>query len=307
MKSSQCTAPGQPSASRGRDGRLWFATTRGWQASTRLRPARRPALRRSSSRRSSSTGSPWRSRRSWRPRRGPRESRSASRGCRRSGRNRTAVRFRLEGYEDAWVEAGDRRRAEYTQRRRRQLHLPDRRAGRKGEWSEAGAGLSSPRPPAPLPDLAFRPRRRRRRDRPPRCGTPAPGPALASRERELSRLVEERTAELKSQGSYLASLHETALAIMDRLEPQQLLQPLVETGRALLGAPYGFLYLETADGARLERRVWVGTQPRDEFVLPGEGAGRTDVGERHGRRDRRLRRLDREGPERPRRASTGLS
>ncbi len=272
MKSSQCTAPGQPSALRGRDGRLWFATTRGVASVDPAAPratARPPAvvvqevlLDGKPVPFEAGLEAP------------PGTSRIEILFARLSalGPQRTAVRFRLEGYEDDWVEAGDRRRAEYTQvAPGRYTFRIAARAG-KGEWSEAGAGLAIRVHPrlyetwpfalavaaAAIALLAAGYRLRVR--------------TIASRERELSRLVEERTAELKRQGSYLASLHETALAIMDRLEPQQLLQPLVERAAALLGAPYGFLYLETADGTRLERRVWVGTQPRDEFVLPGEGA-----------------------------------
>ncbi len=79
-------------------------------------------------------------------------------------------------------------------------------------------------------------------------------------------------AELRLQGSSLASLHETALAIMDRREPEQLLQDLVERAVALLATPVGFLYVPTADGSCMRRRVRVGAQLQDEYVVRGEGA-----------------------------------
>ena len=272
MKSSQCTAPGQPSASRGRDGRLWFATTRGVATVDPAVPrvAARPPMVVVEEVFLDGQPAPFEEGVEAPPGTSRIEIRFAKLSA--LGPQKTAVRFRLEGYEDDWVEAGDRRQAEYTR------GAPGRytfriaaRAGR-GEWSEANGGLAIRVHPrlhqtrlfafavavAVVVLLAAGYRFRVR--------------ALASRERELGRLVEERTAELKRQSSYLASLHETALAIMDRLEPQRLLQPLVERAAALLGAPYGFLYLETADGTRLERRVWVGTQPRDEFVGLGEGA-----------------------------------
>jgi len=87
-------------------------------------------------------------------------------------------------------------------------------------------------------------------------------------------LAERRKAEeeLRRQSTYLASLHETALALMDRLELDTLLEMLVVRAAHLLGAPDGFLYLETPDATRLECRVWIGSRPRDQYAGPGEGA-----------------------------------
>ncbi len=276
MKSSQCTAPGQPSAWRSRDGRLWFATTRGVASIDPAEPratARPPTVVIEEVFLDGKPVPTWENVEA-----PPGTSRIEIRFAKLSALapQRTAVRFRLEGYEDAWVEAGDRRRAEYTQVKAGHYTFRIVVRGGEGEWREAGSGLAirvRPRfyqtwPFALMAAAAA-------------LGLLAAGHglrvrALAVRERHLSRLVEERTAELQSQGSYLVSLHETALAIMDRLEPGPLLQALVERAAALLGAPNGFLYLETADGTRLERRVWAGSQPRDEFALPGEGAvGRT--------------------------------
>jgi PAS domain S-box-containing protein len=59
---------------------------------------------------------------------------------------------------------------------------------------------------------------------------------------------------------------------MNRLELGTLLEALVVRSTDLLGAPDGFLYLETEDGARLECRVWIGSRPRDRFAGPNEGA-----------------------------------
>ncbi len=276
MKSSYCTAPGQPSASRSRDGRLWFATTRGVASIDPAQPreALRPAsavieevlLDGESVPFDAGVEAP------------PGTTRIEIRFSKLSpvAPQRTAVRFRLEGFDPDWIDAGDRRRADYT-------HVSPgtytfRIAARTGasDWNEAGAGLPvriRPRFYQTWPfalavavaaiGLLFVGHRLRVR-------------ALAARGRELGRMVEERTEELRRQGSYLSSLHETALAIMDRLEPKELLRALVERAAALLGAPEGFLYLEEEGGGRLERSVWAGVRPRDEYVSRGEGAvGRT--------------------------------
>src|SRR5205814_3830270 len=95
---------------------------------------------------------------------------------------------------------------------------------------------------------------------------------VRARESELTTLVAQRTDELHRQSAYLTALHETTLGVMDRLELGTLLEALVVRATELLGAPDGFLYLETADRARLECRVWVGSRPRDRFAGPDEGA-----------------------------------
>jgi PAS domain S-box-containing protein len=89
--------------------------------------------------------------------------------------------------------------------------------------------------------------------------------------RELSER-EAAEAELRRQGAYLASLNETALAVMNRLDVEPLLEMLVSRAAALLGAPEGFLYLEAGGGSHLRCRVALGRQPLDLHVQPGEGA-----------------------------------
>ena len=300
MKSGQCTAPGQPSAFRTRDGRLWFATTRGVACIDPARPS--PVLRPPSAVIEEvaldGTLVPFDD--------GVEVAAGTARIAVRFTRlsplapQRVAVRFRLEGFDEGWVDAGDRRRAEYTNVSPGVYAFRIAARTGAGEWNESGAGLRvrvRPRFYQTVPFalaaaaavvglLAGGYRLRIR--------------ALGAREKELSRLVEERTrdlaaqkasaeaahaeaarllveqerveAELRRHGSYLASLHETALAIMDRLETGPLLESLVERAAALLGAMDGFLYLETGDGSRLQRRVWTGNRPRDEFVVRGEGA-----------------------------------
>jgi signal transduction histidine kinase len=69
----------------------------------------------------------------------------------------------------------------------------------------------------------------------------------------------------------LAALHATTLALVNRHELAGLLDEIVSRAAALLEAPQGFLYLETRDGSRIERKVWIGTRPMDTSLAPGEG------------------------------------
>ena len=272
MKSSQCTAPGQPGAFRDRAGRLWFSTTRGIASVDPDRPRapmRPPAVvieEVSLDGRASETEG------------GVVVPAGTSRIELLFARlspvapQRTAVRFRLEGFDRGWIEAGDRRRAVYTRVAPGSYTFRIAARAGAGEWNET------------VPPLAIRVEPRLWETWPFLLACAAAATAilaagyrlrvrtLAARGRELGRLVEERTAELRRQGSQLASLHETALAIMERREPRELLGALVERAVGLLGAADGFLYLESADGARLERRVWSGNRPRDDLVARGEGA-----------------------------------
>ena len=272
MKSNQCTAPGQPGAFRDRAGRLWFSTTRGIASvdPDRPRPALRPptvvleqvALDGRPADFYGGVVAP------------PGTSRIELLFARLSpvAPQRTAVRFRLEGFDRDWIDAGDRRRAEYTHVAPGSYTFRIAARAGTGDWNEM------------QPPLAIRVEPRLYETWPFLLGCAAAATALlaagyrlrvralAARGRELGRLVDERTAELRRQGSHLASLHETALAIMERHEPRQLLRALVERAVALLGAADGFLYLESDGGSRLERRVWAGNRPRDEFIAKGEGA-----------------------------------
>jgi PAS domain S-box-containing protein len=111
---------------------------------------------------------------------------------------------------------------------------------------------------------------------------------------ELEDRVRERTAELaianeilqaeiaerakaeerlRQQNEYLTALHDTTLALVNRLNLQDLLETLVRRAGQLLGTPHGFIYLVTPDGAELERQVGVGifTEDRAPRLKPGEG------------------------------------
>ncbi len=83
--------------------------------------------------------------------------------------------------------------------------------------------------------------------------------------------------ELRRQNAYLAALHETTLAIVDRLDPAELLEAIVRRAGALLGTPHGYIHLVEPDGSAL--LTWVGTGAFGDHlgqrIAPGEGlAGR---------------------------------
>jgi PAS domain S-box-containing protein len=76
---------------------------------------------------------------------------------------------------------------------------------------------------------------------------------------------------LRTQNEYLASLHETTLGLIERLDPTNLLRGILERAAALVGTPHGYLYLE--DEGKLEMRLGAGLF-RDyvgERIEPGKG------------------------------------
>lgn len=213
MKSSQCTAPGQPGALRTRDGRLWFATTEGI-ASLDPRHLRRdtrppPAVIEEITLDGQAV---------------PLEGALVvPPGRHRVGFRyttlafvppaRTSVRFRLEGFDTEWVEAGDRRRVDYT-------GVPPgnyvfriaARTGR-GPW---GPSLDVPLRVAPLfyqtwpfllsaglvlAGLVLGGHRLRMR-------------GLEARHAELARLVEQRTRGLAEQEARSRDLFEQSLGLL---------------------------------------------------------------------------------------------
>ena len=213
MKSSQCTAPGQPGAVRTADGRLWFPTTHGLarlDPRRLLRDTRPPPV---VVEEVTLDGQPLPAD----------EVLAVPPGRHRLGfryttlafqpPGRTAVRFQLEGFEADWVEAGDRRRVDYTS-------VPPgayvfriaARTGR-GPW---GPSLELPVKVAPrfyqrwsfllaaglaLVGLVVAGHRLRVR-------------GLEARQAELARLVEERTRGLAEQEARYRDLFEQSLGLL---------------------------------------------------------------------------------------------
>ena len=56
--------------------------------------------------------------------------------------------------------------------------------------------------------------------------------------------------------AYLSALHDTAITLMDRLDPTELLDTIVKRAAALLGASSGYLYLVDAEQDNLVVTVW---------------------------------------------------
>ncbi len=86
-------------------------------------------------------------------------------------------------------------------------------------------------------------------------------------------VTERKRAEeaLHRQNEYLGALHETALALIDRLELADLLKAIVARAGALMDTPHGFIYL--LKSGELEMRVGVGIYEGyvSYRLKPGEG------------------------------------
>src|SRR4051812_2278262 len=66
--------------------------------------------------------------------------------------------------------------------------------------------------------------------------------------------------ERRAKHPFYASLHATALALMNHVELGSLLEMLAERAAILMGSPHAFLYLETSDGS-MQCRAAVGLRP----------------------------------------------
>jgi PAS domain S-box-containing protein len=88
-------------------------------------------------------------------------------------------------------------------------------------------------------------------------------------------ITERKRAEeaLHRQNEYLATLHDTTLGLISRLDLDELLATLISRAGQLLNAPYGFIYLAEPGAAELELKVVIGLsgQQVGERVKRGEG------------------------------------
>ena len=78
---------------------------------------------------------------------------------------------------------------------------------------------------------------------------------------------------LRRHNLYLATLHETTLGLMRRLDPSDLLQTIVSRAAALVGTPDGFVYLYQPETELLELKVGLGLcgDQVGYRIRPGEG------------------------------------
>jgi len=91
---------------------------------------------------------------------------------------------------------------------------------------------------------------------------------------ELRRQELQTTAEtLRRQNAYLATLHETALGIVNHLEPTDLLQTILARAGQLLNTEHGYIYLLEPDGQTIERVIGLGiySQSLGAHLQRGEG------------------------------------
>jgi PAS domain S-box-containing protein len=79
------------------------------------------------------------------------------------------------------------------------------------------------------------------------------------------------------QGEYISALHQTALALIDRLDRKELLQTVLERVSTLVGTAHGFVFLINADKKEMEMRVGKGffAGHLGLRVKRGEGVGGT--------------------------------
>jgi len=64
--------------------------------------------------------------------------------------------------------------------------------------------------------------------------------------------------ELQRQNAYLSTLHETALALMNRLDLDDLLNGIIQRAASMTNTQHGYIYLLTENGAWLELRAGIG-------------------------------------------------
>ena len=75
--------------------------------------------------------------------------------------------------------------------------------------------------------------------------------------RESEKLMTAEGA-IGRQNEYLTALHETSLALLDKLDPQELLQTILERAAALAGTGHGYIFLLAGDGDLMEIQVGMG-------------------------------------------------
>lgn len=73
-------------------------------------------------------------------------------------------------------------------------------------------------------------------------------------------VTERKSAEerIKQQNAYLAALHDTSLALMNRLDLTDLLEVILQRSAALVGTPHGYIYVVEPGGQSLVLQAGVG-------------------------------------------------
>ncbi|MCB8966555.1 MAG: GAF domain-containing protein [Ardenticatenaceae bacterium] len=97
---------------------------------------------------------------------------------------------------------------------------------------------------------------------------------LLEQQQQTETAVRLRTeTALQQRNAYLAALHDTAVGLISRRNLDDLLTAIVTRAGQLIGTEHGFMYLETATGEELERKVGLGIFNIDRVprIQPGEG------------------------------------
>ena len=99
--------------------------------------------------------------------------------------------------------------------------------------------------------------------------------AVADQSLYVAKPSSRGSAELARQDPYLAALDQTAIALMDRHSPEELLETIISRAAALVGTPHGYIYLLEPDGESLVARHGIGlfTDYLGYRLPVGEGIG----------------------------------
>ncbi|HEX2739659.1 MAG TPA: PAS domain S-box protein [Rubrobacter sp.] len=83
---------------------------------------------------------------------------------------------------------------------------------------------------------------------------------------------------LRTQNEYLASLHETTLGLVERLDPTHLLRGILERAAALVGTTHGYIYLEDEGILQMSLGAGLFKDYVGKQIEPGDGlAGKVFV------------------------------
>ncbi len=80
---------------------------------------------------------------------------------------------------------------------------------------------------------------------------------VAELQRQSARLLAAERA-IHRQNEYLSALHETSLSLLDKEDPQELLQTILERAAALAGTEHGYIFLLAGNDDRMEIQVGMG-------------------------------------------------
>lgn len=90
---------------------------------------------------------------------------------------------------------------------------------------------------------------------------------------QAQKLLRQNEEKIQRQNEYLASLHETTLGLMNRLDLDDLLTAIVKRAGELLHTPHGYIYLVEPDQQSIEIKVGVGIYANKAGLRRQSGQG----------------------------------